>query len=95
MLLEVEMIKVIQMHLDFCHKSQEKKKLKKYFFNRKEIGVINIDAHFDVRPKKEGKVHSGSPFRMLLENSNFQGKNFVEFATQGFNICMNYLSKRS
>lgn len=34
-----------------------------------KVGVINIDAHLDVRPLKEGKVHSGSPFRLLLENS--------------------------
>lgn len=49
----------------------------------KKVGVINIDAHFDVRPKKLGKVHSGSPFRMLLEEENFDGSNFVEFASQG------------
>ncbi|KAL6065220.1 Arginase [Balamuthia mandrillaris] len=50
------------------------------------IGVINIDAHFDVRPLKEGKVHSGSPFRLLLEDARFEGKEFVEFAAQG-NQC--------
>lgn len=32
----------------------------------KKVGVVNIDSHFDVRPLKEGKVHSGSPFRLLL-----------------------------
>lgn len=32
------------------------------------VGVVNIDAHLDVRPLKDGKVHSGSPFRLLLEN---------------------------
>ena len=32
-------------------------------FPNKKIGVINLDAHFDVRPLKEGKSHSGSPFR--------------------------------
>jgi|JI10StandDraft_1071094.scaffolds.fasta_scaffold2170374_1 formiminoglutamase len=31
-----------------------------------KVGVINIDAHFDVRPLKEGKAHSGSPFRLML-----------------------------
>jgi len=49
------------------------------------IGAINIDAHFDVRPLKDGKAHSGSPFRQLLEDEDFiknQGK-FVEFAAQG------------
>jgi formiminoglutamase len=51
--------------------------------DRENCGVINIDAHFDVRPKKNGLVHSGSPFRMLLETEGFLGKNFVEFASQG------------
>jgi formiminoglutamase len=28
----------------------------------KRIGIINLDAHFDLRPLNEGKAHSGSPF---------------------------------
>merc|ERR1712000_736323 len=52
-----------------------------------KIGVINIDAHFDVRPLLDGKkAHSGSPFRQLLEDDRFDGHNFVEFAAQG-NQC--------
>jgi formiminoglutamase len=47
------------------------------------VGAINVDAHFDVRPMKEGLHHSGSPFRRLLETGGFLGKNFVEFASQG------------
>jgi len=48
------------------------------------IGVINIDAHFDVRPLKDNKAHSGSPFRQLLESNTFlSGANrFIEFAAQ-------------
>lgn len=48
--------------------------------------MVNIDAHLDVRPLKEGKTHSGSPFRQLLEDGRLSGKNFVEFAAQG-NQC--------
>lgn len=48
-----------------------------------QVGVINIDAHLDVRPQKHGKEHSGSPFRRLLETPGFLGSNFVEFAAQG------------
>lgn len=51
-----------------------------------KVGIINIDAHLDVRPLKDGKAHSGSPFRQLLEDERFSGKNFVEFAAQG-NQC--------
>ena len=47
------------------------------------VGVINIDAHLDVRPLKGGQAHSGSPFRLLLEDKRFKGKNFIEFAAQG------------
>jgi formiminoglutamase len=32
--------------------------------------ILNIDAHTDVRPLKEGKPHSGSPFYQALEEKN-------------------------
>lgn len=47
------------------------------------VGVVNVDAHLDVRPLKDGQAHSGSPFRLLLEDSRFHGKHLVEFASQG------------
>ena len=38
----------------------------------KSVYVINIDAHLDVRPLKEGnQAHSGSPFRQLIEDRRF------------------------
>eukprot|EP00499_Haloplacidia_sp_CaronLabIsolate_P003518 CAMPEP_0196779476 /NCGR_PEP_ID=MMETSP1104-20130614/6407_1 /TAXON_ID=33652 /ORGANISM="Cafeteria sp., Strain Caron Lab Isolate" /LENGTH=228 /DNA_ID=CAMNT_0042149657 /DNA_START=29 /DNA_END=712 /DNA_ORIENTATION=+ len=50
------------------------------------VGVINIDAHLDVRPPlPDGRHHSGSPFRRLLEDPRFAalGGTFIEFAAQG------------
>eukprot|EP00300_Choanocystis_sp_HF-7_P013289 c18235_g1_i2.p1 GENE.c18235_g1_i2~~c18235_g1_i2.p1 ORF type:complete len:306 (+),score=70.77 c18235_g1_i2:49-966(+) len=50
------------------------------------IGVVNIDAHLDVRPLIDGQAHSGSPFRQLLESDLFSSNpnnKFVEFACQG------------
>lgn len=49
------------------------------------FGVINIDAHFDVRPQKNGMEHSGSPFRMMLDCDLYQRNKgrFTEFAVQG------------
>jgi formiminoglutamase len=48
------------------------------------LACINIDAHLDVRPLKEGKAHSGSPFRLLIEDPRFGGGgDFIEFAAQG------------
>jgi len=50
---------------------------------RHTTGVINVDAHLDVRPLKDGKAHSGSSFRLLLEDSRFSGEHFIEFGAQG------------
>ena len=32
----------------------------------REVGVLNWDAHPDVRPLRDGRPHSGSPFRQML-----------------------------
>jgi formiminoglutamase len=47
--------------------------------------VINVDAHLDVRPLRDGLVHSGSPFRLLLEDARWSSVtgHFIEFAAQG------------
>lgn len=32
-----------------------------------KLGIINLDAHFDLRPLADGKAHSGSPFLQLAQ----------------------------
>jgi formiminoglutamase len=32
------------------------------------VGIVNLDAHLDVRPTVDGRGHSGSPFRQALEH---------------------------
>jgi formiminoglutamase len=34
----------------------------------KKLGIVNLDAHFDLRPLVDGKGHSGSPFFQLASN---------------------------
>lgn len=41
----------------------------------KVIGIINLDAHFDLRPYSEG-AHSGSPFRQILDDCKQNNKEF-------------------
>ncbi len=36
----------------------------------KPVIIVNIDAHTDVRPLKNGKPHSGSPFRQAIEDQS-------------------------
>jgi formiminoglutamase len=35
----------------------------------RKVGIINLDAHLDVRPCQGGLGHSGSPFRQAMEHS--------------------------
>jgi formiminoglutamase len=39
-----------------------------YVAAQRRVGIINIDAHLDVRPYPGGHGHSGSPFRQALEH---------------------------
>ena len=39
-----------------------------YVIAGRAAGILNWDAHPDVRPLQEGKPHSGSPFRQALEH---------------------------
>jgi formimidoylglutamase len=43
------------------------------------IGVVNVDAHFDVREVIDGKLTSGTPYRRVLEELGLPGRRFVEF----------------
>ncbi len=49
-----------------------------------QLGLINIDAHLDVRQKKNNLHHSGSSFRLLIEEEIIDPTRFVEFGIQPF-----------
>lgn len=50
------------------------------------IGVISIDAHFDVRVSHHGEKASGVPFRYMLEElgGSIRGENFTEIGIGGW-----------
>ncbi len=52
-----------------------------------QLGLINIDAHLDVRPKRNNLHHSGSSFRLLLEEEIIDPTRFVEFGIQPFSAA--------
>ncbi|MCC6844992.1 MAG: formimidoylglutamase [Bacteroidetes bacterium] len=56
-------------------------------------GVLNIDAHPDVRPLDAGKGHSGTAFRQILENKEnpLPTGAFVEFGIQSFATSVFFL----
>ena len=50
----------------------------------KKVGIINLDAHFDVRTMEHGP-HNGTPFRALIEGEGaVSGTNVVELGIHGF-----------
>lgn len=73
--------------------------VKGYATARPSPALINIDAHLDVRPLKDGHHHSGSSFRLLIEESHIDGLDFTEFGIQPNVIAREHyewlMSKRS
>jgi formiminoglutamase len=50
----------------------------------KRVGIINFDAHFDVRTMEHGP-HNGTPFRQIIEGlDQVDGRNVVELGIHGF-----------
>jgi formiminoglutamase len=56
------------------------------------VGIINIDAHLDVRPLIDGKGHSGSPFRQALEHAPapLPGSHYVCLGAQPSSIAADH-----
>jgi formimidoylglutamase len=55
----------------------------------KNVSLVNVDAHLDVRPKKNGRHHSGSSFRLLLEEHIVQ--HIIEFGIHPHVIASNHV----
>jgi len=51
------------------------KGIKKYFEKTKSIGIINFDAHFDLRNPSNG-TNSGTPFYQIAQDLNSNGAPF-------------------
>jgi formiminoglutamase len=65
-----------------------------YLAAGKAPGVINLDAHLDVRPLREGRGHSGSPFRQMLEHPRapLPGERYVCLGAQPFATARAHLA---
>ncbi len=47
------------------------------------IGVVQFDAHHDLREPLEGEITSGTPFRRLLEEGILQGRHLAQIGLLG------------
>lgn len=63
-----------------------------YSETKKPVHILNIDAHTDVRPLKEGLPHSGSPFRQALEDSSGCCSSYTAMGLQPSAVACEHLS---
>jgi formiminoglutamase len=56
------------------------------------VGIINLDAHLDVRPCVNGLGHSGSPFRQVLEHPThpLAGSRYVCLGAQPHSVSRDH-----
>lgn len=55
-----------------------------------KIGVIQFDAHHDVRNLEDGGPTNGTPFRSLLETNTIEGENLVQIGIRDFSNSKAY-----
>lgn len=58
---------------------------------RMPVHIVNIDAHTDVRTLKEGKAHSGSPFRQAVEHPSGCCKSYSVFGLNPATVSVQHL----
>jgi len=62
----------------------------KAFAKKKTIGVIQFDAHHDLRNTEDGGPTNGTPFRRLLEDQVIKGEHLVQIGIRDFTNAFAY-----
>jgi len=56
-----------------------------------QTSIFNLDAHTDVRHLKEGRPHSGSPFRQALEHKSGCAEKYLVAGLQPHTVAQSHL----
>jgi len=62
----------------------------KAFAKQKTVGVIQFDAHHDLRNTEDGGPTNGTPFRRLLEDQSIKGDHLVQIGIRDFTNALAY-----
>jgi len=62
-----------------------------YAMNEQKVSILNLDAHTDVRPLREGKAHSGSPFRQALMHKSLCCEHYMAAGLQPQSVAQEHL----
>ncbi len=63
-----------------------------YAKSEQPVNIVNIDAHADVRELKNGKAHSGSPFRQAIEHQSGMCESYNVYGLNPASISADHLS---
>ncbi|WLR42467.1 formimidoylglutamase [Bacillus carboniphilus] len=58
--------------------------------NKGKVGVIQFDAHHDLRNVEDGGPTNGTPFRRLLESSAIKGDHLIQIGIRDFSNAKAY-----
>ncbi len=56
------------------------------------VNIVNIDAHTDVRDFKNGKAHSGSPFRQAIKHPSGMCKSYNVYGLNPASVSADHLA---
>ena len=63
-----------------------------YVRAERPVRLVNLDAHADVRPLKEGRAHSGSPFRQALQDPSGLVRRYDVAGLQPYAVAADHLA---
>lgn len=62
-----------------------------YVLGEKQVSIVNLDAHCDVRELRDGLGHSGSPFRQACEHSSRRCGSYIVAGLQPHSVAVPHL----
>lgn len=62
-----------------------------YVEARMKTSILNLDAHTDVRPLKDGQAHSGSPFRQAVDHESKTCQTYLVAGLQPHSVANAHL----
>lgn len=61
-----------------------------FISSKDKVGIIQFDAHHDLRNLDDGGPSNGTPFRSLLENGVISGKQLIQIGIRNFSNARAY-----
>lgn len=64
--------------------------IKAFAENKEKVGIIQFDAHHDLRNREDGGTGNGTPFRALIEEGVIKGDQLIQIGIRNFSNSRPY-----